>query len=408
MKTLDKIKFVNNYRKKQGLKKTISKSIESLTASPPKEIPSKTDIIGFYNDILSQPRGFGLKLTDKNLPLGTMTWVIPDFSRGSGGHINLARMSKLLSTYKEFKNQHIVIMEPHRWSSAKEAQIAFQDAFEYPNVTVSLGLDSLEPCKYLMATGWQTAYAVAKYKDAIHKLYFVQDFEPMFFANGSEAFFAENTYKLGLTGITAGSWLAKKLSSEYGMTTFPYSFACDLDLYKPSAKKASVNQNIFFYARPVTPRRCFELGLLALNEICKKHDDVAVIFAGWDVSNYNIPFKHLNAGEIQLSELPDLYSQCDASLVLSATNLSLLPMEIAACKGPLVINKLPQAEWLFNETEAKYCEMSVTGIVDALNDVLINSKETNKRTEKAYKRALKGSWEKEAAKVAKFLISLEQ
>ena len=34
---------------------------------------------------------------------------------------------------------------------------------------------------------------------------------------------------------------------------------------------------IFFYARPVTARRDFELGLLALNEITKRNSDVEVV-----------------------------------------------------------------------------------------------------------------------------------
>ena len=68
----------------------------------------------------------------------------------------------------------------------------------------------------------------------------------------------------------------------------------------------------------------------------KKYKDIAVIFAGGDVSKFKIDFHHLNAGALSINELPDLYSQCDLALVLSGTNLSLLPMEIAACQCPLV------------------------------------------------------------------------
>ena len=46
----------------------------------------------------------------------------------------------------------------------------------------------------------------------------------------------------------------------------------------------------------VTPRRDFELGILALNELSKRVDDLEVVFAGWDVSQYKIDFPHVNMG----------------------------------------------------------------------------------------------------------------
>ncbi|RUX20056.1 glycosyl transferase family 1, partial [Mesorhizobium sp. M7A.F.Ca.US.011.01.1.1] len=184
-------------------------------------------------------------------------------------------------------------------------------AFGDNGIMVSLGARSIEPCQYLVATGWQTAYWVAKYRDTAKRLYFVQDFEPAFYAHGTEYILAENTYRLGLIGITAGKWLADKLRHEYGMHTIYFNFACDLDLYRPHERRPSKTKHIFFYARPVTPRRCFELGLLALKRVCDQMPDTAVIFAGWDVGGYEIPFHHLNAGTVAVPNLPDLYSQCD-------------------------------------------------------------------------------------------------
>ena len=335
-----------------------------------------------------------------------MTWVIPDFTASSGGHINILRMMKCLME-QGFKNQHIVVMEPHRWHSVEEAQSALNKAFGDSGITISLGVDTIEPCHYLVATSWQTAYWVSKYRDTLHRLYFVQDFEPYFYARGSEYALAENTYRLGLVGITAGNWLSEKLATEYGMKTFAYTFACDTDLYKPSPKRASKNRNIFFYARPVTQRRCFELGLLALAKVCERNPDVAVIFAGWDVSGYEIPFHHLNAGVLQLSELPDLYSQCDVALVLSSTNLSLLPMELASCGCPIVMNDGPSANWLLSNNEVTYCEFEVQSITDALEQVLNNPDKAKQSAAAALRVAHASSWEEEAGKVAGFLKTLK-
>ena len=114
-----------------------------------------------------------------------------------------------------------------------------------------------------------------------------------FFPVGSDYAFAENTYKFGFRGLTAGDWLKNKLHDEYGMQTNSFLFSYDNELYQAGKKRDAVPR-IFFYARPVTARRDFELGLLALNEITKRNSDVEVVFAGWDVSNYRIPFKHQN------------------------------------------------------------------------------------------------------------------
>lgn len=392
--------------RRDGLRAATGKALAHVAQQAPAVVQAKRDVIGQYEAILGHPLGHGLKITRQNVPPGSMTWVIPDFSANSGGHINILRMMRLLKA-RGFEHQHVVVMAPHRWSSREEAQAALDQAFGAHGITVSLGVETIEPCHYLVATGWQTAYWVAKYRDTRHRLYFVQDFEPAFYAYGSEHALAENTYRLGLTGITAGSWLADKLAADYGMTTYPMSFGCETDVYKPTEKRAHKHRHIFFYARPVTPRRCFELGLVALKQVCERNPDVAVIFAGWDVSGYEIPFVHLNAGTVPLPELPDLYSQCDVALILSATNLSLLPLEVAACGCPLLLNDDPQARWLLSDAEAFYCDMSVEGVSAALERVLADPQEASRRAAAALDRVRDATWEAEADKVAGYLAAID-
>jgi len=362
--------------------------------------------IKHYEFILGEEQGTGLKQSPQNIPANSMTWLIPDFEAQSGGHINILRMMKLLKE-RGFPNQHVVIMEPFRWSSTAEAQAALDRSFGAHGITVSLGVRSIEPCTFLVATAWQTAYWVSKYKDAIHHLYFVQDFEPAFYPYGSDYAFAENTYRLGLTGITAGSWLAKKLSGDYGMTTFPYSFACDTDLYKKTSTEQGISKQIFFYARPVTPRRCFELGLVALKKVSEAVPDATVVFAGWDVKGYDIPFRHVSYDSLPVSQLPGIYSQCDVALILSGTNLSLLPLEVAACGCPVVLNNDPHSNWLLSEDEANYCEMSVESISDTIIDVLQDPMSARKKADAAFNRSQSATWEKEADKVADFITSID-
>jgi len=368
---------------------------------------SKRDVFTFYDNILGHETGFNLKVTRNNVPENSITWVIPDFSANGGGFINIFRMINMLKKMG-FEDQHVVITEPHRWSSADEAGALINAAFDEPGVSVSLGADTIQPCHYLFATSWQTAYWVAKYTDAVHYCYFVQDFEPYFYAMGDQYYLAENTYKLGLTGVTAGPWLAKKLKKEYGMNTKGFGFSYDKDLYIQTEKRPSENRNIFFYARPVTSRRCFDIGLLALKKVCDEIDNAAVIFAGWDVSDHEIPFTHLNGGALPLDQLPDLYSQCDLALVLSGTNLSLLPMEVAACGCPLVINKGANADWIFNESEASYVDMNPDDLAEKMIELLRNPEKAQKMAAKAKLKAEKSDWLNSGKTVANFLKSLPE
>lgn len=391
--------------RRDGLRVAIGKAVGYGARKTQVAVAGKRDVIGFYSQILGEEQGYGIRITPDNVPTRSMTWLIPDFQASSGGHINIVRMMSLLR-HRGFPNQHVVIVEPHRWADAAQAQAAFAEAFGDPAITVSLGVRSIEPCHYLVATGWQTAYWVAKYRDTLERLYFVQDFEPSFYAQGSEYCFAEDTYRLGLTGITAGTWLAEKLAADYGMKTFAFSFGCDTGFYRPLGRRENPTRHIFFYARPVTPRRCFELGLLALEKVCRGRPDVAVIFAGWDIGDVVVPFTHLNAGTVPVEQLPDLYSQCDVALVLSATNLSLLPLEVAACGCPMVINDTPNANWLLGRDEALYCDMTVDGIADAIVKLLEDEPLRVSLAAAALERAQRATWEAEADKVADFLSDM--
>ena len=142
--------------------------------------------------------------------------------------------------------------------------------------------------------------------------------------------------------------------------------------------------------------------------MCERVPGTAVIFAGWDVGDHHIPFTHLNGGTLPVAQLPDLYSQCDAALVLSGTNLSLLPMEVAACGCPLVINEGANSDWLLAEDEASYCRLTPDAIADTLVELLENDEGARAQAARAKRRALASDWGREADKVAAALERLRE
>jgi glycosyltransferase involved in cell wall biosynthesis len=65
-------------------------------------------------------------------------------------------------------------------------------------------------------------------------------------------------------------------------------------------------------------------------------------------------------------ELGALYRSCDVALVLSHTNVSLLPLELMACGCAVVSNSGPNVEWLLTEETAQLADASPGALADAV------------------------------------------
>ena len=333
----------------------------------------------------------------------TMNWIIPRFSVGSGGHLNIFRMIAMLEA-RGF-SVRIFVSERGAFLSAEQAAELINTHFVKLRAEVFLGADEMPPCELVVATSWDTAYWADRFPAAEHKLYFVQDFEPYFYAHGSEYVFAEQTYRMGFDAVTAGGWLATKLANEYGMRTRAFSFSFDHDRYRPMPRLPGPRR-VFFYARHVTIRRGFELGLLALRHVHQRLPDVEFVLAGWDCAEFEIPFKHLNAGVVALDALPELYSQCDVALVLSFTNLSLLPLELMACGCPVVSNRGENVEWLLRDNDnALLCDPLPQALADGVVRVLEDDALRERIVAGGFATTAASNWETEGQAVADFVES---
>lgn len=385
-------KFVRTVRH-QGLRHAARVATRRLMHGPqhvgvPVNTVGKIDILKHYTQFLGETHGDPALLG--TAPANRLQWVIPNFGFGSGGHLNIFRFINMLADHGF--EQRLVILPPYNWSSPQAARSALESWYFPLKAEIAFGVEGFAPAAVTFATGWQTAYWVAKHQASADKFYFVQDFEPSFYPVSSDFYLAENTYRLGLKGITAGSWLSEKLSADYGMRCAAISFGVDHDRYVPQPRTSYDHFNILFYSRHVTPRRLFELGLVALQEVCTNCPDVAVIFAGGDVSGIDIPFPHLNAGELKLEALPGLYSQCDLALVLSGTNLSLLPLEVVSCGCPVVMNDTPSARWLLPEDAAFYAPPDPHSLAQAMLRAITSPEERAHRTANARKIAAAAHW----------------
>lgn len=298
-----------------------------------------------------------------------VAWIISPPGRTSGGHQNAFRFMKFLE--EAGHSLTVYLYAPAKYPVVDVGQIKemMRTTSAFPQLdgemTIydpSIGLD--EGFDAVFAADWEATYAAYRYGGPAKRFYFAQDYEPAFFSAGSDYVLAENSYRLGFHGITAGQWLGEKLRTEFGMECDAYDFAVDTSLYTHT--NSEKRTEVVFYARPPTPRRATEFGLLALAELHRQRPDITVNLVGWDMSGYDVPFEHVNHGAVDIAELNAIYNRCAAGLVLSLTNMSLLPMEVMGSGVVPVVNDAPNTRGVFDSPLIEWVPMSPKAIVERI------------------------------------------
>jgi len=383
-------------------------TIEEVDSQPSLEsfVPgNKIDVLAFYDFVLTKAvEPIYSNPFHNAIRKNSINWIIPDFGIGSGGHLNIFRHVFLLEK-RGYKN-NICIVGTKRHNNPEHARDMIRDHFFPLTANVYFDVETLPSAYYSFATGWTTAYYLNGFGKTAIKLYFIQDFEPYFFAKGSEYEFAEKTYTLGFAAVCAGQWLANTMTKNYATKSHAIGFSYDRKTYVRTARREPNVRRIFCYCRPPTVRRGLETALLALNIVGRELPDVEFVLAGWDMGAYHFPHRTLNAGLLRIDELPDLYSQCDVALVLSNTNLSLLPIELMACGCPVVSNRGKNTEWLLNSDNSVLVDNEPLAIANALINVLNDDQLRLGLSQRAMEFAKSTSWERESDGLVRFLEEL--
>ncbi|MDI2097601.1 glycosyltransferase family 1 protein [Ruicaihuangia caeni] len=261
-----------------------------------------------------------------------IAWITTPPGAGSGGHTTMLRMvegleqaghSTALVLYDVFRGDrvaHEAVIRQH-WPRVRAEVRDAAEGFGVADVWI--------------ATSWQTAHVLASRPHLTgHRMYFVQDYEPWFYPHGALYALAEETYRFGFTGITAGAWLAGLLSDRFGMHCSHFEFGADTDVY--SVRNLDDRDGVVFYSKPGVARRGHELGVLALQRFASMHPEARIHFFG--DSPGDLPFDAVDHGRITPRELDELYNRCRVGLSLSFSNVSLIPWELLASGVRPVVN----------------------------------------------------------------------
>ena len=81
------------------------------------------------------------------------------------------------------------------------------------------------------------------------------------------------------------------------------------------------------------PRRCYQLGLEALEIVKNKYPEWEIVFYGSKSCDYqNVPFEFTNLGLVPtIKDLGELYRSASIGVAFSTTNPSLVPYEMMSC-----------------------------------------------------------------------------
>ena len=262
-----------------------------------------------------------------------IAWVTTPPGKGSGGHTTMFRMVEALEAAGH--ECVLALHNPHGSDLSDRARI-IRDGWPTVRARVASLPEGLDGADAAIATAWQTAHALAKHGTApLRRLYFVQDYEPLFYPRGSEAALAELSYRFGYRTIALGDMVADHLRREIGLDPDVVPFGCDTDVYRFSDTPG--RSGVVFYTVPGAARRGYLLNLLALEQFHSEHPDQPIHAYG-GTRQVRLPFPVVWHGRVTPAELNELYNRTIAGLAMSFTNISLVAEEMLAAGCIPVVN----------------------------------------------------------------------
>jgi glycosyltransferase involved in cell wall biosynthesis len=259
--------------------------------------------------------------------------------------------------------------------------------------------DGISAVDAVVASSWDTAHILAKRGAApMRRLYFIQDYEPFFYARGSMYSLAEDTYRFGFRCIALGDMVADLLRSEVGVEADVTEFGCDTSVYRllPGRRRAGV----VLYARPEIPRRGYWLARLALERFHELRPDVDIHLYGERVKGLSFPA--IQHGRLTPAELNELYNESIAGLAMSFTNISLVAEEMLAAGAVPIVNDSPHSRADLVNEHVSWATPTPEGIAAALAEA-VSRPDVDARAAAASESVRQFGWTRAQADVVRII-----
>ena len=351
---------------------------------------------------------------DPHLELNRALWILPSFDHiYRGGIYTIFRVADNFS--RRFGTINTIVLHGGANVALPEVETMIRKAFpslKFQLTTVSSleEADGLPPSDAAFCTFWTTAYILARYNKCKGKFYFVQDFEPAFYAAGSTYGLIEQTYRFGFNGV-ANTPGVGELYRQYNPWVQYFIPGIDKSIFYPGTDR-SVDKRIrriVFYGRPHNDRNAFELGITALSLVKNELGDaVEILSVGSDFSesDYGIEGILTNRGVVRsVEELATLYRSSDVGLVFMYTaHPSYQPFEFMASGCATVSNFNRYTQWFLRDGEnAALTHSTPTCIAERILEVLQDENLRHRIVEGGLKTVSTLEWDAALERIMKFV-----
>jgi O-antigen biosynthesis protein len=381
---------------------------QSPAPRPAEAVPTKLiqPLLKVVNSLdIADPKGLAFNevrrmARENRVGAFSINWVIPDIGFGSGGHTTILRIIRQFQVLGVTNRVYVHGRSQHGSDEGLKAFIENHYTF-LPGVEFFDSDENLAPSDVLVATLWITAYQVFKASNTNLKVYFIQDFEAMFYAAGSDHIFALNTYRLNFFGICASPWLDKVVTERFGMRACHFHLGYEPGAYYPDPLIERDANKILVYLRPTTPRRGTELLVAALTLVHEQRPKTRIVIFGTDSIGYqDISFPVSVVGLQNEEQLRRLHSGAAIALLTSLTNYSLLPIEAMACGAVVVdVNVESMRETFPVDAPIVLAEPHPHGIAKAILAMLNDPEGLQQRSQRSIDYARNFAWASSFAKI---------
>jgi O-antigen biosynthesis protein len=302
-------------------------------------------------------------------------WFIPPFDNPFyGGIRTIIEFAAYLEKTHGMRQRFVICGSADQVEIERLIRLAAPDLtlFESYILDSVIKIENIPEADYGFATLWTTAYVLLGVRNCGLKLYFVQDFEPLFYPAGSTYGQALSTYKFGFHIVANTSGVLDSIPIDSTTSRFYFTPQVDHSIFHSSNRVgASAPMRVFYYARPGHPRNAFELGVAALSILKSRlKDSVEIVCAGaeWNPSDYGLQGAVTSIGMLPFKETGNLYRSCHVGLSMMFTrHPSYLPFELMACGCTVVANRNDANSWFFRDRANCFLsESTATSIAETL------------------------------------------
>jgi glycosyltransferase involved in cell wall biosynthesis len=296
----------------------------------------------------------------------------------------------------------LYVYDNEGYPTLEKLRTDLDEAYPGHGIEITTDITRLPVGHIAVATTHQSVFSVLRAPPCSARFYLMQEFESLLYPGGTQAEQANATYQMGFKGICGGDWL-KSIFESFGGKATKFDFAVDRGIFYSDRPVRDEVSRLFFFGRPSSERRMYDLGVAALQRIHEKYPNVEIVIAGLDGLK-TLPFPATYLGNRTVAETGELYRTCDVGLTLSGSNLSYLPLELMASGVPVLTNRGPQVNWFCKHLENSYCAYPFASDFLRGFDALYQSKSLRERlVQDGFASVETTTWELEAEKIYTFI-----